>query len=58
MLEKSVFHVVHLNTLFNGTTNGLHHAFTSTVSADNDTYHLREMLKQPDKIWMHLRYMS
>ena len=47
ILEKAVFHAEKIHTLFDGSLNGLHHAYLSTV--DNGTYTLRDMLKQEDK---------
>ena len=49
MLQKLVLHTEKVNTHFDGTINELHHAVLSTVAGDNDTYTLKDMLKQDDK---------
>ena len=49
LLQNLVLHTEKVNTHFDGTINELHHAVLSTVAGDNDTYTLKDMLKQDDK---------
>jgi hypothetical protein len=48
-LHRAVLHSQRVNTHFDGTLNTIHHAVLNVVAGDNDTYTLRDMLKQDDK---------
>jgi hypothetical protein len=49
LLNKVALHTQRVNTHFDGTINKLHHAVLMADGGDNDTYHLKDMLKQEDK---------
>ena len=48
-LERVVLHTQHVNMHFDNTLNTIHHAALMIAAGDNDTYTLKEMLKQEDK---------
>jgi hypothetical protein len=48
-VHRAVLHSQRVNTHFDGTLNTVHHAVLNVVAGDNDTYTLRDMLKQEDK---------
>ena len=48
-VHRAVLHSQKVNTHFDGTLNAIHHAALTVAAGDNDTYTLREMLKQDDK---------
>jgi histone deacetylase 1/2 len=47
-LKKAVFHSERINSQYDGTLNKIHHAALAVAAGDNDTYTLKEMLKQED----------
>lgn len=49
LAKKAVFHAQQVNQHYDGTLNVIHHAFLTVEAGDNDTYTLKEMLKQEDK---------
>ena len=49
LAQKAGLHAHKVNMHFDGTLNELSHTVLSTAAGDNDTYTLREMLKQDDK---------
>jgi hypothetical protein len=49
LAQKVVLHSNRVNAHFDGTINKLHHAALMVDSGDNDTYHLKDMLKQDDR---------
>jgi hypothetical protein len=48
-LQKVVLHSERINTHFDNTVNKIHHAALLVAAGDNDTYTLKDMLKQEDK---------
>ena len=48
-IHRAVLHSQRINTHFDGTLNVVHHAVLNVIAGDNDTYTLRDMLKQEDK---------
>ena len=48
MIQKVVLHTEQVNTHFDNTVNSFHHMVLATAE-DNDTYTLKDMLKQDDK---------
>ena len=40
---------IQINTQFDNTLNSIHHAVLATAVGDNDTYTLKDMMKQEDK---------
>jgi hypothetical protein len=48
-VHRAVLHSQKVNTHFDGTLNMIHHAALTVAAGDNDTYTLRDMLKQEDK---------
>jgi hypothetical protein len=48
-LQNIVLHTEQINTHFDGTINAMHHAVLTTIAGDNDTYTLKDMLRQEDK---------
>ncbi len=49
VVQKVCMHTERLNLQFDGTINKMHFAVLSTALGDNDTYTLKDMMKQEDK---------
>jgi hypothetical protein len=49
IMSNVVLHTERVNTHFDGTLNYIHHAVLMTDAGDNDTYTLKDMLKQDDR---------
>ena len=48
IVEKVVAHAHQVNMHFDSTINEIHHMVLATAKGTNDTYTLKQMLKEPD----------